>query len=181
MDAARDAGAPDSTGALASPGALDSPGAPDGPGAPLATEAVLAVLRTSSWLLAELQPVFTAQGISATRFDALEVIARCGTGVRPAELRDRLHLPAQTVTGVLDQLEAAGLVRRSRHPADRRSILVSATDAGRAVLDRICPPLIEIEEDCLAALSPAEQQQLAGLLGRVQDRIVRRRAARNGS
>lgn len=159
MDAARDLGTPGS------------------PGAPLATEAVLAVLRTSSWLLAELQPVFTAQGISATRFDALEVIARCGTGVRPAELRDRLHLPAQTVTGVLDQLEAAGLVRRSRHPADRRSILVSATDAGRAVLDRICPPLIEIEEDCLAALSPAEQQQLAGLLGRVQDRIARRRAA----
>jgi DNA-binding MarR family transcriptional regulator len=72
-------------------------------------------------------------------------------------------------------------VRRSRHPADRRSILVSATDAGRAAADRICPPLIEIEEDCLAALSPAEQQQLAGLLGRVQDRIARRRAARNGS
>jgi DNA-binding MarR family transcriptional regulator len=170
MDAARDAGAPGR-----------GPGAPLATEAGPATEAVLAILRTSSWLLAELQPVFSAQGISATRFDALEVIARCGTGVRPAELRDRLHLPAQTVTGVLDQLEAAALVRRAPHPADRRSILVSATDAGRAALDRICPPLTEIEEDCLAALSPAEQQQLAGLLGRIQDRIARRRAARNGS
>jgi hypothetical protein len=89
--------------------------------------------------------VFSAQGISATRFDAL-VIARCGTGVRPAELRDRLHLPAQTVTGVLDQLEAAGLVRRPApgRPAEHPGV----GDRRRAgALDRICPPLTEIE-DC---------------------------------
>ena len=35
-----------------------------------------------------------------------------------------LHLPAQTITGVLDQMEAAGLIKRSPHPSDPRSTLV---------------------------------------------------------
>jgi DNA-binding MarR family transcriptional regulator len=137
---------------------------------------VLSVLKTSSWLLAELAPVFTGHGITATRFDALDALSRFPAGARPAELRDMLHLPAQTITGVLDQLQAAGLARRSPHPRDRRSTLVELTPAGRAAVDQICPDLIAIEEDCLAGLSPAEQRQLITLLTKVQDRITLRRA-----
>ena len=139
--------------------------------------AVLSILKTSSWLLAEVTPVFTGHGITATRFDALEALSRFPAGARPAELRDLLHLPAQTITGVLDQLQAAGLARRSPHPRDRRSTLVELTAAGRTALDQICPDLIKIEEDCLAGLSPTDQHQLTSLLTKIQDRITQRRAA----
>jgi hypothetical protein len=44
-------------------------------------------------------------------------------------------------------------------------------------MDRICPPLIDIEHDCMSALTPAEQDQLISLLTKVQDRIAQRRAA----
>lgn len=148
---------------------------------PHATAAVLAIFKTSSWLLSEVNPVFGEYGITATRFDALEALSRCSAGARPAELRDMLHLPAQTITGVLDQLQAAGLVRRSPHPSDRRSTMVELTEAGRAAIDRICPPLIDIEEDCMSGLSPAEQRQLTDLLAKVQTRISQRRAAARGT
>jgi DNA-binding MarR family transcriptional regulator len=140
-----------------------------------AAAAVLAVFKTSSWLLHEVCPVFAEHGITATRFDALEALSRHGGTARPAELRDTLHLPAQTITSVLDQLQAAGLVNRSPHPSDRRSTIAELTPAGRETVERICPPLIDIENDCMSALSRAEQDQLIGLLTRIQERIAQRR------
>ena len=123
----------------------------------------------------QLSPVFAAHRITATRFDALDALSRRGGAARPAELRDMLHLPAQTITGVLDQLQAAGLVSRSPHPSDRRSTLAELTPAGRQAIERLCPPLIDIERDCLSALSPAEQTQLTALLTTNQDQVARRR------
>jgi len=145
---------------------------------PRATATVLAILKTGSWLLDELQPVFAGHGTTASRFDVLEALSRRGGRARPAELRDMLHLPAQTITGVLDQLEAAGLVRRSPNPADRRSTLAELTADGQAALDRICPPLIDIQEDCMATLSAAEQRRIIELLAKVRARVAQRRAAR---
>jgi DNA-binding MarR family transcriptional regulator len=142
-----------------------------------APAAVLAILKTSTWLLNELSPVFAEHQITATRFDALEALSRRGGAARPAELRNTLHLPAQTITGVLDQLQAAGLVTRSPHPGDRRSTIAELTPAGFEAVDRICPPLIDIEEDCMSGLTPAELHQLTDLLGKVQQRITQRRTA----
>jgi DNA-binding MarR family transcriptional regulator len=152
------------------------PAAP-GPAGQRAAAAALAIFKTSSWLLAEVSPVFAAHQITATRFDALDALSRRGGAARPAELRDMLHLPAQTITGVLDQLQAAGLIRRSPHPSDRRSTMAELTPAGRQAINRICPPLIDIEQDCMSALTPAEQAQLTGLLTRIQEQIARRRRA----
>lgn len=145
------------------------------PASQRAATAVLAVLKTGSWLLHEVSPVFAEHGITATRFDALEALARHGGTARPAELRDTLHLPAQTITSVLDQLQAAGLVKRSPHLSDRRSTIAELTPAGRETVDRVCPPLIDIEKDCMSALSPTEQDQLISLLTKIQERIAQRR------
>jgi DNA-binding MarR family transcriptional regulator len=141
-----------------------------------ATAAVLAVFKTSSWLLHEVSPVFAEHRITPTRFDALEALSRHGGTARPAELRDTLHLPAQTITSVLDQLQAAGLVKRSPHPRDRRSTIAEITPAGRETVDRICPPLTDIEKDCMSTLSQAEQDQLISLLIKIQERITQRRS-----
>jgi len=53
--------------------------------------------------------------------------------------------------------------------------VAAITPAGREAIDRICPPLISIEEDCMSALSRAEQDQLIVLLARIQERIAQRR------
>src|SRR5262245_34261340 len=53
-------------------------------------------------------------------------------GVRTmTELAGELHVRLSTITGVIDQLEGKGLVERTDHPEDRRSLHVRLTPKGR--------------------------------------------------
>ncbi len=55
--------------------------------------------------------------------------------LRMAAIADRLCVVPRTVTDLVDGGEAAGLVVRRRDPADRRSMLVELTGAGRDLVD----------------------------------------------
>lgn len=49
----------------------------------------------------------------------------------PSEIGQRLNLTSGSVTALLDRLEVAAFVTRSQNPDDRRSLLATATPAGR--------------------------------------------------
>jgi DNA-binding MarR family transcriptional regulator len=56
----------------------------------------------------------------------------CDDGPRtPSEIGHRLNLTSGSVTALLDRLEAAAFVTRAQNPDDRRSLLATATPAGR--------------------------------------------------
>ena len=67
---------------------------------------------------------------------------------------------------MIDSLEKPGLVERRPHPEDRRKVLVSITDAGRAVLDRYLPEAVAIQTAMLGGLNDDELQTLSELLTR---------------
>jgi DNA-binding MarR family transcriptional regulator len=140
-----------------------------------ATKAVLTILRTAVWLLDELEPVFVAHRTTAARFDVLETLSALDRPVRPVEIGEQLHVPAQTITGTLDSLQHDGLIRRIPHPNDRRSILVELTAAGAAFVAKLCPPLIAREECMMSGLSPAQIEALLRTLQTVQATIQERR------
>ena len=50
-----------------------------------------------------------------------------------SKLADELDVSVASLTGIIDRMEARGLVGRRREPDDRRVILVHRTDAGDAV------------------------------------------------
>jgi DNA-binding MarR family transcriptional regulator len=112
---------------------------------------------------------------TAARFDVLGTPSALGRPVRPVEIRDELHVPAQTITGTLDSLEQEGLIRRLPHPSDRRSILVELTTSGAALVDKLCPPLIALEGRLMSDVSPARIDALLQTLGIVQATIQERR------
>ena len=70
---------------------------------------------------------------------------------------------ASNITGLVDKLEARGLIARTAHPADRRVKMIAVTPAGAKLrarlLDRISrpPPFI-------TSLSSTDQQRLRDLL-----------------
>ena len=140
-----------------------------------AAKAVLSIMRTAVWLLDELEPVFAAHQTTAARFDVLETLSALGRPARPVEIRDELRLPAQTITGTLDSLQQAGLIRRIPHPSDRRSILVELTTSGAALVAKLCPPLIALEERLMSGVSPARIDALLQTLDTVQATILERR------
>lgn len=82
-------------------------------------------------------------------------------------LAQRLGIDKTAMTYLLDDLEAAGLVTRQAHPADRRVRHVVITPAGRTALARARTALRCVEEQLMSALEPAETAALRALLVRV--------------
>jgi DNA-binding MarR family transcriptional regulator len=50
-----------------------------------------------------------------------------------SKLADELDVSVASLTGIIDRMEARGLVERRREPADRRVVIVHRTQAGDAV------------------------------------------------
>ncbi|WAZ26414.1 MarR family transcriptional regulator [Streptomyces cinnabarinus] len=71
-------------------------------------------------------------GLTRARAGLLWTLFRDGSMTQRA-LAARLRVTPRNVTGLLDALEADGLVARAAHPSDRRATLVSLTESGRAL------------------------------------------------
>ena len=82
------------------------------------------------------------------------------------ELCISMHLDPNNCVLLLNEMEAAGHVRRSRDPADRRRHIVEITGEGRRALARADEALNEVEGQVLGNLSTEERATLRGLLNR---------------
>jgi DNA-binding MarR family transcriptional regulator len=80
------------------------------------------------------------------------------------ELAEMLWLDANNLVLLLNELESAGLATRQRDPGDRRRHVVDITAAGRRALARAERAQEGLEDDVLAALTPAERAALRRLL-----------------
>jgi DNA-binding MarR family transcriptional regulator len=96
---------------------------------------------------------------------ALSVLAERGPLSQQA-LGEALTLDPSNVVGLLNELEQRGLIARQRDPADRRRHIVSVSAAGTSELASSDAAVSQVEDDLLAALSPAERAQLRDLLTR---------------
>ena len=109
-----------------------------------AVRAFLGVLRTASTAVQDAEDELRKVGytMSAKEWDVLAAIAAFGP-IRPSEILRRVSLTRrpQTLSSVLDRLERQGYVTRERHPEDTRGILVSITEAGISMVDRVFPYL----------------------------------------
>jgi DNA-binding MarR family transcriptional regulator len=86
----------------------------------------------------------------------------------PGELAHKQELSSGAMTNRLDQLEEAGLVRRTPNPDDRRSLLVELTAKGKQVWDDSVGA--QAAKEALitsAALDQAEREELNGYLRRL--------------
>jgi len=73
-------------------------------------------------------------------------------------LAQRMHCDPSNITGIVDRLEAKGLVERSADPKDRRVTRVAPTRSGREALARFHDELSRVSS--LTKLSPQVRQSL---------------------
>jgi DNA-binding MarR family transcriptional regulator len=76
-----------------------------------------------------------------------------------------------TITGLVDGLERKGLVIRKLNPDDRRSLLATLTDEGRALQSQT-PELEKVYEQCCSGLTSHEFRQLGLLLSRLNKSLI---------
>jgi DNA-binding MarR family transcriptional regulator len=84
-----------------------------------------------------------------------------------SELATLANLSPATATGMLDGLEAAGLVSRTRSERDRRVVLTALTEHGRALVDARHAQFAPRFTAALAEFSDAELRTAAAVLARL--------------
>jgi DNA-binding MarR family transcriptional regulator len=140
----------------------------------LATEVIINLLRAEGLASAELNRRFRPYGLSTGTFNVLMILEGAPEPLCPWEIGERLLVTRGTVTGLLDSLERAGLITRSRHPEDRRMLLIELTEAGRALLRRVWVDHFPAEKTMTAPLSQREKETLIRLLGKLQAHLLER-------
>jgi uncharacterized protein YbjT (DUF2867 family)/DNA-binding MarR family transcriptional regulator len=135
------------------------------PFASLEEEVWLELQRTSSvaarWVTEALRP----SGLSPSQFNVLRILR----GARPERLAcgtigERMVAHDPDLTRLLDRLQAAGLVDKSRDERDRRAMLVSITRKGLDVVERASRAVEERLQGALGGLGARKLEALADLL-----------------
>jgi DNA-binding MarR family transcriptional regulator len=84
-----------------------------------------------------------------------------------AELGARLALDSATMTGLLDRLEHAGLIKRLSHPTDRRVNRVMLTTHGRDLQPALDREMDQMNQDFLGEFPAENAKLLRELLGAI--------------
>ena len=125
------------------------------------------------------------QGLRARHLVALTLLRDHG-GMPQHALASALDMDRTNLVGLLNELEAGGLVARRRSPEDRRRHNVEITAVGARRLAKAEAALGAVEDDVLGGLSAAERSRLYDLLRRatrehILDRTSASRAGPRGS
>jgi DNA-binding MarR family transcriptional regulator len=108
-------------------------------------------------------------GLTLPQFDALAELGRASRGgFTFGELSSLLLVTSGNLTGIVDRLEAEGLVQREQGKEDRRVVRIVLTRKGKRLVDQITPLHAEDIENALAFMSTEELTALNELLARLR-------------
>jgi DNA-binding MarR family transcriptional regulator len=109
---------------------------------------------------------FEPHGLTGGDFVLLAALRRAGKPYQltPSALSRSMMVSRGGTTKRLDRLEARGLIRRDPDPDDRRSTLITLTDAGLATIDTVASEHFPYVKRLVATLAPSERDTLARLL-----------------
>ncbi|GAA3498127.1 MarR family transcriptional regulator [Streptomyces prasinosporus] len=113
-----------------------------------------------------MEKAYAKYGISRGEFDVLATLRRAGEPytLSPRRLSATLMLTTGGMTGRLDKLERAGLLRRSPDPHDRRGLRVTLTEEGLRLTDEAVGAGLALQAEALSALDEEKAAHLADLL-----------------
>ena len=104
-----------------------------------------------------------AHGITPVQFAALSAAQR-QPGLDQRTLASTIGFDTSTIGGVIDRLEARGLIARKASPTDRRVRLLHVTAAGSDLLDAVTPAMLKAQQRILAPLPEADRPKFLAML-----------------
>jgi DNA-binding MarR family transcriptional regulator len=117
------------------------------------------------------------RGTTLPRFDVMAALYRAGEGLRMSDLSDVLMVSNGNVTGIVDRLEAEGLVARVAVEGDRRAVRVRLTTAGREAFEDMAEEHEVWVDGLLSGLTPRETEEAARLLEKLSAGVMAGRGA----
>jgi DNA-binding MarR family transcriptional regulator len=110
-------------------------------------------------------------GVTPTQLSVLKLLHEIGD-LSLGTLSRQIRAHNSTVTGIVDRMEAAGLVERARSEEDRRVWIIRLTTQGKKVADRAKVSPWEILKGALASLSAADQERLTNILSKLVTHVT---------
>lgn len=101
--------------------------------------------------------------ITPVQYSSLQTIC-AQPGIDQKTLANTVGFDTSTIAGVIDRLEARGLVSRNVSPSDRRARLITPTPQGLAMLKSVVPRMRKSQERLLEPLTPAERSEFVRLM-----------------
>jgi DNA-binding MarR family transcriptional regulator len=111
--------------------------------------------------------------LTVPQFHTLLHLSYCDGECKMSELARSTHQSAASLTGVVDRLLEKQLVARGRPEGDRRQVMVSATERGRALLQTIKRARRAEVQAALAHLETFEAAELLRLLDTMLEGMMR--------
>jgi len=95
--------------------------------------AVTSIVRAQQIVLQRIDTVLRPLDLTFARYEILTLLSFTKRGALPmTRMGALLQVHPTSVTSAVDRLEGQGFVERLPHPTDRRAVLASITEAGRA-------------------------------------------------
>ena len=141
---------------------------------PVQLNAYFALIEVSSLLRHTVEQQLREAGdLSYVQFQVLATLGdAAGGSMRMTDLADGVVYSRSGLTYQAGLLEQAGLVTRAPSLDDERSVTVTITDAGRALLGPVFPGHIAVLQELLCEpLQEADIDALGSVLSRVRDHI----------
>lgn len=128
-------------------------------------EALLSIVRTSAHLMDKFELFLRPHGITGTQFNVLRILRGSEPeGLCRNDLRDRMLTRMPDVTRLLDRMEEAGLVERTRDTEDRRMVTSRITKKALALLATLDPLVADNEKTFFSGISREQIQTLIDVL-----------------
>lgn len=102
------------------------------------------------------------------RFDLMAQLAQANEGMKMTDLSRQMMVSSGNITGIADQLERSGLIRRVRPEKDRRSTLVYLTPKGRATFAKISEAHEQWLNELFSGLQESRSHRLLDMLGELK-------------
>jgi DNA-binding MarR family transcriptional regulator len=110
-------------------------------------------------------------GVGATDFDVLVLLDTAGP-LAAGRIAEAMAITTGAVTGLIDRLERAGYVQRTRHETDRRQVLIELAPARRDELDTHWKDRDRVVAEAVAELDDAVLANASQLLDAIAGRTL---------
>lgn len=128
-------------------------------------EVYLGLLRTADSISSRAAALFKSQEVSPTQYNVLRILRGAGpSGLRCSEIGERMITHDPDITRLLDRMEKAGLILRTRGEQDRRVVVTSITTEGLELLRTLDRPVAELHKRSLSHLGERKLRTLLNLL-----------------
>ncbi|MFH9212890.1 MarR family winged helix-turn-helix transcriptional regulator [Streptomyces globisporus] len=128
----------------------------------------IAMCRAAALVAHSTDEELSGRGLTVAQHLVLKMLNDVGP-CSQQELSTQLRIDRSVMVGCIDGLEDSGLVRRERHPTDRRAYAVTLTPGAGPVLTEAEGGVPRVLDRAFGALTAAERRTLTRLVGKILD------------